>query len=45
MAADAPAGALIVKTREGRTWLSVNGHSRDRFKDNEGFYEFDLEIK
>jgi len=41
---DAPPGALIVKTRDNHTWLSVNGR-RGAFGDNEGFYEFDLEIK
>ncbi len=45
LAADSPAGALIMKTRDGRTWFSVNGHSGAEFKTNEGFYEFDLEIK
>ncbi len=42
---DAPAGALIMTTRDGRTWFSVNGRRGIAFKDNEGFYEFDLEIK
>jgi hypothetical protein len=45
LAADAPAGALIMRTREGHTWFSVNGLSGLGFKNNEGFYEFDLEIK
>jgi hypothetical protein len=45
LADDAPAGALIMKTRDGRTWFSVNGRRGTAFKDNEGFYEFDLEIK
>jgi hypothetical protein len=45
LAADAPAGALIMRTREGNTWFSVNGRSGRGFKNNEGFYEFDLEIK
>jgi hypothetical protein len=45
LSADAAAGALIMKTREGNTWFSVNGHSGAGFKDNEGFYEFDLEVK
>lgn len=40
---DAPLGALVMKTQEGRTWLSVNGRSDVSFKENEGFYEFDLE--
>jgi hypothetical protein len=34
-----------MKTREGHTWFSLNGHSGTGFKENEGFYEFDLEIK
>jgi len=45
LADDAPAGALIMKTHDGRTWFSVNGGSLTAFKDNEGFYEYDLEIK
>lgn len=45
LAADAPAGALIMRTREGNTWFSVNGRRGVGFKNNEGFYEFDLEIK
>jgi hypothetical protein len=40
----AAAGALIVATRDGRTWFSANG-LRGLFKDNEGFYEFDAEMK
>jgi hypothetical protein len=45
LAPDAPAGALIMRTREGHTWFSVNGRSGIGFKNNEGFYEFDLAIK
>jgi len=45
LAEDDPAGALIMRTRGGRTWFTVNGHSGVAFKDNEGFYEFDSEIK
>jgi hypothetical protein len=45
LAADEPAGALIMRTREGHTWLSVNGRSGLGFENNEGFYEFDLETK
>jgi len=44
LAPGAGAGALIVRTREGKTWFSVNGH-RDGFQNNEGFYEFDVEVK
>jgi hypothetical protein len=39
---DSPAGALIVQTRDKRTWFSVNGR-RAAFQVNEGFYEFDVE--
>jgi len=45
LAEDKPPGALIMKNRDGRTWFSVNGRSSIAFKDNEGFYVFDLEIK
>jgi Legume lectin domain len=45
LAEDNPAGALIMRTRDGHTWFSVNGRSGSAFKDNEGFYEFDLEIE
>ena len=43
--ADAPAGSLIMRTAGGHTWFSVNGRTGAAFKQNEGFYEFDLEIK
>ena len=45
LAEDNPAGALIMRTRGGRTWFSVNGRSGIPFKDNQGFYEFDVGIK
>ncbi|MBV9498157.1 MAG: hypothetical protein JO138_02170 [Acidobacteriaceae bacterium] len=45
LAPDAPSGALIMRTTEGQTWFSVNGRTGAGFKDNEGFYEFNLEIK
>jgi hypothetical protein len=45
LAEDKPGGALIIRTRDARTWFSVNGRSGIAFKYNEGFYEFDLEIK
>jgi len=44
-AADAPAGTLLVRSREGRVWFSVNGLLGLDFKNNQGFYEFDLDIK
>ena len=45
LAEDAPAGALVMRARDDRTWFSVNGRTGVAFKDNEGFYEFDLEFK
>jgi Legume lectin domain len=44
LAADSPAGALIMKTQQGRIWFSVNGLRGAEFQNNQGFYEFDLEI-
>ena len=41
----APAGSLISRTGEGSTWFSANGRTGDEFKNNEGFYEFDVEFK
>jgi hypothetical protein len=34
-----------MRTHDGRSWFSVNGRSGIGRKDNEGLYEFDLEIK
>jgi Legume lectin domain len=39
---DKPAGALIVKTQGGRTYFSVNDRN---FTDNEGYFEFEVELK
>ncbi len=44
VAAGSPAGALIMKTRDGRVWFSVNGRGGAEFNNNQGFYEFDVEI-
>ena len=41
----APAGALIQRQREGRAWFSVNHRVNANVKDNEGLYEFDVELK
>jgi hypothetical protein len=45
LAEDEAAGALMMKTRNGHTWFTVNGHNGIAFNNNEGFYEFDLEVK
>ncbi len=39
-----PASGLIMENHDGRTWFSVNGHGGS-FKENQGFYEFDVEVK
>lgn len=44
LAADTAAGGLILRNRQERTWFSVNGRSGS-FQDNEGFFEFDIEIR
>src|ERR1035438_7987569 len=41
----APAGALILRTRDGHTEFSVNHRITSSVKDNEGFFEFDVELK
>jgi hypothetical protein len=44
LSAKSAAGALIVKTLNGKLWFSVNGRTGEGFKDNEGFFEFDVKI-
>lgn len=44
LVSDAPAGALVMKSGNERTCFSVNGRIAT-FQDNQGFYEFDVEIK
>ena len=39
-----PAGALVTRTREGRTYFTVNDRS-GAFADNEGYFEFDVEAR
>jgi hypothetical protein len=41
----APAGALVARTENGATSFSVNGRMDSDFKQNEGFYEFDVKIE
>ncbi len=41
---DQPAGALVMRTNDGRTYFSVNDRSGS-FGDNEGFFEFDVELR
>jgi hypothetical protein len=42
---DRKPGALIVKDENGRTWFSVNDSPNDGFKNNQGFFEFDVKLK
>lgn len=42
---DSPAGALVIRTHDDRTWFSVNGRSGKQLNHNEGFYEFDVDLK
>jgi len=39
------AGALISEQRGGRTYFSVNDRSGAGFNENEGYFEFDVEVK
>ena len=39
------AGALVARLLNGRVWFSVNDRTGDGFKDNEGFFEFDVAIQ
>ena len=41
---NAPAGSLIMKTHEGRTYFSLNGRPNS-FATNEGYFEFDAELQ
>jgi hypothetical protein len=38
------AGALITRTKDGRTWFSIDDRTGN-FRDNEGFFEFDVRIQ
>jgi hypothetical protein len=39
-----PAGALVGRNLNGSTSFSVNDRTGDAFKDNEGFFEFDVTV-
>jgi len=40
-----PAGALITKTENGKTWFTLNGRKGRHFADNQGFYEFEVTLR
>jgi hypothetical protein len=39
-----PAGSLVVRTLNGKLWFTVNDRTGPGFKDNEGFFEFDVAL-
>jgi len=39
-----PAGSLVARTLNGHTWFTVNDRMGAGFKDNEGFFEFDVSV-
>ena len=44
LAPESPAGALIWKARQGWTYFSINDRSGAAFHDNEGYFEFDVQL-
>ena len=44
VASQRPAGSLLVRTLNGRTWFTVNDRMGEGFKDNEGYFEFDVAV-
>ncbi|HEY3836491.1 MAG TPA: L-type lectin-domain containing protein [Bryobacteraceae bacterium] len=42
VAKEKPSGSLVMKTRGGRTYFSVNDRN---FTDNEGYFEFEVEVR
>ncbi len=42
---DQMAGALVHRALNGKTWFSVNDRKGNGFADNEGYFEFDVEVK
>jgi hypothetical protein len=45
LAQDKPAGALLSKFIEGRTYFSVNHRTGAPFRDHEGYFEFDVSVR
>ena len=44
VAPKSPTGSLVVRSLNGRVWFSINDRAGDGFKDNEGFFEFDVSV-
>jgi hypothetical protein len=38
------AGSLVVRNLDGKLWFSVNDRTGEGFKDNEGYFEFDVTV-
>jgi hypothetical protein len=45
VAPDRTPGALLIRTEGGRTWFSVNGRKGRGFRDNQGYFEFDVRLQ
>jgi hypothetical protein len=45
LAAGEPAGALIYRNENGRTYFSVNDRRGRAFDDNEGYFEFAVRLR
>ena len=45
LAPDQPAGALVSKTEDGRTYFSVNDHDGAALEKHQGYFEFDVTVK
>jgi hypothetical protein len=39
-----PAGSLVARTLNHRTWFTVNDRTGDSFQDNAGYFEFDVAV-
>jgi hypothetical protein len=44
VASQKPTGSLVAQTLNGRTWFTVNDRMGEGFKDNEGYFEFDVAV-
>ncbi len=44
VAPEKPVGSLVVRMLDGKIWFSVNDRTGEGFKDNEGYFEFDVTV-
>jgi hypothetical protein len=45
VAPKSPTGSLIARSLNGHTWFTINDRTGDGFKDNEGYFEFDVTVR